>query len=120
MSEFANDIGVAVSTIKRWISVLEASYIIFLLPPYFKNYGKRITKSPKVFFYDTGLVSYFTGIRNKELFENGPMKGAIFENYIIAEIFKKEKHIKSHADFYYYRTSAGDEVDLIIDHKTHR
>jgi uncharacterized protein len=120
MSRYANDVGVAVSTIKRWVSVLEASYIIFLLPPYFKNYGKRITKSPKVYFYDTGLVSYFTGIRNQELFEAGPMKGAIFENYVIAEIVKKETHIKSQADFYYYRTSVGEEVDLVIDYKTHR
>jgi len=118
LSRFANDLGVAVSTINRWISVLEASYIIFLLPPYYKNYGKRIVKSPKIYFYDTGIVSYFTGIRNQELFENGPMKGAIFENYIIAEIVKKERHIKSHADFYYYRTSKGNEVDLIIDRKT--
>lgn len=117
MSRFANDLGVAVSTIKRWISVLEASYIIFLLPPYFKNYGKRIVKSPKIYFYDTGLVSYLTGIRNQELFENGPLKGAIFENYIIAEILKKEKHTNSHADFFYYRTSNGEEIDLIIDRK---
>lgn len=120
MSVYANDIGVSVSTIRRWISILEASYIIFLLPPYYKNYGKRINKSPKVYFYDTGLVSYFTGIRNQELFENGSMKGAIFENYVIADIVKKEVHRKSHAEFYYYRTSNGDEVDLIVDHKTHR
>lgn len=120
MSVYASDIGVSVSTIKRWISILEASYIIFLLPPYYKNYGKRISKSPKVYFYDTGLVSYFTGVRNQELFENGSMKGSIFENYVIADIIKKEMHRKSHAEFYYYRTSNGEEVDLIVDYKTHR
>ena len=69
MSELANAIGVAVSTIKNWISLLEASYIIYLLPPYFKNYGKRITKSPKIYFYDTGLVSYLTGVYDQTSFE---------------------------------------------------
>lgn len=117
MSHYANDVGVAVSTINRWISVLEASYIIFLLPPYYKNYGKRITKSPKVYFYDTGLVSHLTGISTEELFIKGPMSGAIFENYVIAEIIKKAAHTKSPVDFYYYRTSNGEEVDLIMDRK---
>ena len=83
MSKFANDIGVDVKTIKRWISILEASYIIFLLPPYFNNLGKRIVKSPKLYFFDTGLVSYLTGIETKQHYENGPMSGSIFENYII-------------------------------------
>ncbi len=117
MSHYANDVGVAVSTINRWISVLEASYIIFLLPPYYKNYGKRITKSPKVYFYDTGLVSHLTGISTEELFIKGPMSGAIFENYVIAEIIKKATHTKAPVDFYYYRTSNGEEVDLIMDRK---
>src|SRR3989339_291445 len=120
MSRFANDLGVAVSTIKRWISVLEASYIIFLLPPYYKNYGKRITKSPKVYFYDTGLVTHLTGTSEKSLFEKGPLKGAIFENYIISEIVKAKMHRKMNAEFYYYRTAKGDEVDFIIDRKTHK
>jgi hypothetical protein len=117
MSRFASDIGVAVSTIKRWISVLEASYIIFLLPPYYKNYGKRITKNPKLYFYDTGLVSHLTGISNEELFLKGPMSGAIFENYVVAEIMKKETHLKTFAELYYYRTSKGAEIDLIVDRK---
>lgn len=118
MSRYANDLGVTVSTIKRWISVLETSYIIFLLPPYYKNYGKRVVKSPKIYFYDTGLVGHLTGIRTKELFINGPMAGAIFENYVISEIFKREVHAKSFAELFYYRTSKGDEVDLIVDRKT--
>lgn len=117
MSRYASDVGVAVSTIKRWISVLEASYIIFLLPPYYKNYGKRITKNPKIYFYDTGLVSHLTGISNEELFLKGPMAGAIFENYVVAEIMKKETHLKTFAELYYYRTSKGAEVDLIVDRK---
>lgn len=120
LSRFATDIGVAVSTIKNWISVLEASYIIFLLPPFYENYGKRIVKSPKIYFYDTGLVAYLTGISNKSLFENGPLNGAIFENYIISEVKKNIFHRNLNAQLYYLRTSNGVEVDLIIDHFTHK
>lgn len=120
MSTYAKDLGVDVKTIKRWISVLEASYIIFLLPPYFQNFGKRIVKSPKLYFYDTGLVSYLTGVQNENNFEQGPMLGSIFENYIISDILKRELHNKSHAELYYYRTSNGEEIDLIIDRKQTR
>ncbi len=120
MSNYANDLGVSVPTIKSWLSVLEASYIIFLLPPFYKNYGKRITKSPKLYFYDTGLVSYLTAINTIEQYKHGPMKGAIFENYLVTEIIKKEKHNNTHADFYYYRTSSGMEIDLIIDRKQYK
>lgn len=117
LSTYAADIGVSVPTIKRWISILEASYIIFLLPPYFENKGKRIVKSPKIYFYDTGLVSYLTGIKNTDLYEKGPMSGQIYENYVISEILKKEEHAQTHATLYYLRTRTGQEVDLIIDRK---
>jgi uncharacterized protein len=117
MARFACDLGVDVKTIKRWIALLEASYIIFLIPPYYKNYGKRLVKSPKLYFYDTGLVSFLTGIENQALFEQGPMAGPIFENYVISEILKKERHANQASEFYYLRTSHGVEVDLIIDRK---
>ena len=120
MSRYANDIGVDVKTIRRWISVLEASYIIFLLPPYHNNLGKRITKSPKVYFYDIGLVSYLVGISERIHYEKGPLAGSIFENYLIAEIYKRELHTKSNAMLYYYRTTHGVEVDLIIDRKRYK
>ncbi|HXW52987.1 MAG TPA: ATP-binding protein [Myxococcota bacterium] len=114
-SSLATELGVAVSTIKRWVSVLETSFIIFLLPPYFKNYGKRVVKAPKLYFYDVGLVSYLTGIKNQELYENGPMAGALFENFVVAEILKRELHAKTGAQLYYFRTSSGVEIDVIID-----
>lgn len=120
MSRFANDIGVDIKTIKRWLGILEASYIIFLLPSYYRNLGKRIVKSPKIYFYDVGLVSFLTGIQNHEHFINGPMSGAIFENYIISEIVKKELHYKTHAELFYYRTSHGEEIDLIVDRKNYK
>lgn len=117
LSRYSNDLGVDVKTIKRWISILEASYIIFLLPPFYKNYGKRIVKSPKIYFYDVGIVSYLTGIESKNILEKGPMAGAIFENYIICELLKREWNNKTHAELFYLRTSNGEEVDLIIDRK---
>lgn len=120
MSTYARDLGVDVKTIKKWISVLEASYIIFLLPPYYQNLGKRIVKSPKIYFYDTGLVSYLTGINAEENFEQGPMTGSLFENYIVSEILKREVHYKTHAELYFYRTSNDEEIDLIVDRKQSR
>lgn len=116
-SNYAQQLGVSVLTVQKWISVLEASYIIFLLPSYHHNYGKRIVKRPKCYFYDTGLVAYLTGILNEELFKKGPLAGALFENHVIADILKKELHSKTHAEIFYYRTSNGVEVDLIIDRK---
>lgn len=118
MSLYARDLGISVPTIKRWLSILEASYIIFTLPPYYENFGKRLTKSPKVYFYDTGLVSFFTGITTYEQFEQGPLAGSLFENYVISEIIKKELHEASLADFYYFRTQDKIEIDLIVDRKT--
>lgn len=120
LSYYARDIGVAVSTIKRWVSILEASYIIFLLPPYYKNYGKRLVKSPKVFFWDTGLAAYLTRISTAELFDNGPMTGQLFENYVIAEIYKYELLDPTNKELCYWRTNHGEEVDLIIDRFTHK
>jgi predicted AAA+ superfamily ATPase len=120
MTTYAKDLGVTVQTIKRWISVLEASYIIFLLPPFYNNYRKRLVKSPKIYFYDLGLVAYLTGINSKELFVNGPMAGSIFENYIISEILKKESLNFGATQLYFLRTTNQEEIDLIIDRKLYK
>lgn len=117
MSEISKQLGISLSTIKRWLSVLEASFIIFLLPPYYENLGKRITKAPKIYFYDTGLVAFLTGIQNEELYKKGPMFGSLFENFVVSKILKREKHNATNAELYYYRTNHGVEVDLIIDRK---
>lgn len=118
MSTYARNLGVSVPTIKRWLSILEASYIVFTLPPFYENYGKRIMKSPKVYFYDTGLVSYLTGITSFAQYDQGPLAGALFENYVISEIFKKECHTATHSTLYYLRTQDKAEIDLIIDRRT--
>lgn len=116
LSTMSRDIGVAVGTLKRWLSILENSYIIFLLQPYYKNLGKRLVKSPKVYFYDTGLVSYLTGITNASQWENGMLHGPLFENFIISDVIKQIHHRGLNAHMYYLRTNHGDEIDLIIDH----
>lgn len=120
MTNYARAIGVSLPTIKRWISILEASYIIFLLPAYHTNLSKRVIKRPKLYFYDTGLVSYLTGVSNYTLYNQGPMAGSLFENYLILEILKKLRHRADHADLYFMRTQDGAEIDLIIDRKTSR
>lgn len=115
---YARDLGVSVPTIKRWLSILEASYIIFIVPPYYENYGKRIVKSPKVYFYDTGLISYFTGITTYEQFNQGPLAGSLFENYVVSEIVKNELHRAKLSEVYYFRTQDKVEIDLIVDRKS--
>ncbi|TAK64413.1 MAG: DUF4143 domain-containing protein [Bacteroidetes bacterium] len=94
--------------------------MLFLLPPYYKNFGKRIIKSPKLYFYDTGLVAFLTGIESEKAYERGPMQGALFENYIVSEIMKREIHNNTHSDLFYYRTNHGVEIDLIVDKKASR
>lgn len=113
MSKFARRLGISVPTIKRWVSVLEASFIIFLLPPYFNNYDKRITKSPKIYFYDIGLVNYLVGIKDINLLINGPMAGAIFETAVISEILKNSLAKGIKPALYFWRSQSGIEIDLI-------
>lgn len=115
MSQFANDLGVSVPTVKNWLSILEAGRIIYLLPPYYSNFGKRVTKAPKVYFLDIGLVCYLTGIRDRDHLLNGPMAGALFENYCIQETIKLFFHRGRRANIYFMRTNNNLEVDLLIE-----
>lgn len=115
LSGIANDLGVAVNTVKKWVSVLEASYIIYLLPPYYQNLGKRITKSPKVYFLDTGFISYLVGLKDREHLIKGPMAGALFENYCVSETVKSFFNLGLRPPIYYLRTHNGLEIDLLIE-----
>jgi predicted AAA+ superfamily ATPase len=115
MSAFATDLGVSVTTIKRWLSVLEAGRIIFILPPNFNNLGKRITKMPKVYFLDTGLACHLAGVRDREQLMEGPMAGALFENYCLQETVKSFANQGEQPRLSYVRTNNGLEVDLIIE-----
>ena len=115
LSSFANDLGVSVNTIKKWMSILEASQIIYLLSPYYRNLGKRISKNPKVYFLDCGLVCYLTGIRDSKHLLNGPLAGALFENYIIQETVKSYTNKGKLPNIFYIRTHNNIEIDLIIE-----
>ena len=115
LSDLARDVGVAVNTAKAWISILEASFQIFILRPYYANIGKRLVKAPKVYFTDTGLLCYLVGLRDIEHAASGPMGGAIFENLIVAELFKIYIHRGEEPALYYWRTAAGSEVDMVIE-----
>lgn len=114
LTSYSKQLGVSVSTIKRWVSILEASYVVFLVQPYYNNFGKRIIKRPKIFFYDTGLACFLTGIHSKELFENGPMSGQIFENFIASELIKNHTNNNTQSELYFFRTSSGIEIDFIL------
>ena len=114
MAEMARDADVAPNTAKKWISILETSGLIYLLEPYFSNVTKRMVKSPKLFFLDTGLASYLTEWSSPETLEAGTMSGAILETWILAELLKGWWHNGLRAPFYYYRDTDQKEIDLLI------
>lgn len=114
LNALANECGITQPTAKAWLSVLESSYIIFLLHPFHKNYSKRIVKTPKLYFYDTGLVSYLLKITNPLKLKSDGVKGALFENLIIAEKVKQNYHNYKQQDMWFWRDSVGREIDLII------
>jgi len=115
LSDLARDIGIAVNTARDWLAILEASFQVFLLRPYFVNLGKRLVKSPKVYFTDTGLLCYLVGLRDAEHAAAGPMGGALVENLVVAELFKTSLHRGEEPAMYFWRTAAGSEVDLVIN-----
>lgn len=114
----ASDLGIDRKTAMSWLSVLEASYIVFQLPPYFENFGKRLTKRSKIYFYDTGLVCHLLGIRTKSELETHFVKGALFENLVILEMLKAKFNIYIPVNFYYWRDNNAVEVDLLADYGT--
>ena len=113
LNSLANECGISQPTAKSWLSILESSYIIFQLQPYYQNFNKRVVKTQKLYFYDTGLLCHVLGIRNEETFHTNPLKGSIFENLIIAEYQKKNAHQYLHNDYWFWRDSNGHEIDLL-------
>lgn len=113
ISNLAKSCGISQPTAKAWLSILESSYIIFLLPPYFENFNKRIVKSPKLYFYDTGLVSFLLGLRHESDLVNQTLTGSLFENLIIANIFKTNYHKNLLKSYWFWRDSKGNEIDLL-------
>jgi hypothetical protein len=115
LSDLARDIGVSVPTAKRWLSVLEAGYQVFLLYPFYRNLGKRLVKSPKLYFNDTALASFLLGIHDQEALFNSPSFGSLFETLVVTDVLKRFLHAGELPSLYYLRTRDGMEIDLVIE-----
>ena len=114
VSSLANDTGISHTTAGNWLSLLEASYIIFQLQPYFRNISKRLIKSPKLYFYDVGLATFLLGIENETQLARDPLRGSLFENLVVSEALKYRFNRGRGSNLYFYRDSKGNEVDLLI------
>jgi predicted AAA+ superfamily ATPase len=115
ITALANDCGIPFRTVDRWLSLLQASYIIVLLQPYYKNYSKRLVKTPKLYFFDTGLACSLLGIESEEQVRTHYLKGGLVENLIIADLFKQYYNTARPPHVYFWRDNHGNEVDCIIE-----
>ncbi|MFL6196790.1 MAG: ATP-binding protein [Thermoanaerobaculia bacterium] len=118
LSSLANDCGISQPTARSWLSVLEASYIVFRLPPFFANLGKRLIKAPKLYFHDAGLAASLLNIESPRQLENHPLRGALFETWVIGEIAKAHLHKGRRPRLSFYRDSSGLEIDLVLEKGT--
>ena len=112
-SSLANEVGVSAPTINEWICILQSSYILWKLPPYYANINKRLVKSPKLYFYDTGLLCYLLGIEKAEQLQTHPLRGNIFENFVVTEFLKRRFNKGLDSNLFYYRENKGNEVDML-------
>lgn len=110
----SNDVGVSATAIRHWLSILEASFIVFKLPPYYENFGKRVIKAPKYFFTDTGLLAFLLGIEKPDQVARDPLVGQLFENLIVIECLKSRANQGRRSDLYFFRDSNGNEVDILF------
>jgi hypothetical protein len=115
LADIGRDLGIALNTVKQWMSILEATFQIIILRPYFVNIGKRLVKTPKVYFTDTGTLCYLAGLKDAEHAASGPLGGVIFETGVLAEIMKRLVHSGQDPHLYFWRTSHGSEVDIIVE-----
>lgn len=117
LSALAGDCGISHVTARQWLSVLEASYLVLLLPPYHRNFGKRLVKSPKLYFLDVGLAAWLMGIRDAEGLNIHAQRGALFETLVIGEFVKRRYNAGQPADLYFWRDNVGTEIDLLYEQK---
>jgi len=115
LTDLGRDLGVAVNSVKAWLSVLEATFQVLVLRPYFSNIGKRLVKTPKVYFIDVGTLCYLTGLKDPQHAASGPMGGAIFETAVLSEIMKVLAGRGEEPQIYFWRTSTGVEVDIVVE-----
>lgn len=115
LNSLSNDIGVSAVTLSEWLSVLEASYIIFKLPSYFENFGKRLLKSPKIYFTEVGLAAYLLGIKDVSQVARDPLLGGLFENMVVLEALKSRYNTGQESELYFFRDTRGMEIDLLLN-----
>lgn len=115
MTSIGNDCGLSHNTVHNWLSLLEASFILYRVPPHFRNYSKRLIKAPKLFFYDVGFAAYLLGVERKEQLVNHPLKGALFETLVMGELLKARYNAVKGNNLYFFRDSTGHEVDCLLD-----
>lgn len=115
LSNLANETGVDVKTAGSWLSVLETSFIVFRLQPFYRNFNKRIVKMPKLYFYDTGLASVLLGMENTSQLALNPYRGSLFENLVVVEMLKKRFNAGRLNNLFFLRDNTGNEIDLLID-----
>ena len=115
-SSLSSDVGVSATTVKNWISVLKASFVVFELPPFFENIRKRVVKSPKIYFSDYGLAAFLLGIETQEQLSRDPLRGGLYENLMILDVLKNRLNSGKRPEMFFYRDTHGTEVDLIIKH----
>ena len=109
------DCGISASTAREWLSVLEASYLVTRIQPYYQNFGKRLVKTPKLYFLDVGLMAWLIGIRDTVTLDTHVSRGALFETFVVSELIKRQYNQGQNADLYFWRDSAGNEIDLLLD-----
>ena len=115
LTDLARDLGVALNTVKSWVSLLEATYQVIVLRPYHANIGKRLVKTPKIYFMDVGTLCYLTGLKDPAHAASGPLGGPIMETAVLSEIVKALTHRGIDPQVYFWRTSTGAEVDILIE-----
>ena len=115
-TSLGNEVGVSSNTITQWVSILEASFLVFSLSPWSVNIGKRLVKSPKIYFYDVGLACWLLGIKTVEQLQHHPLRGALFENLVVLEVLKSLRNQGLRDPLYFFRDSNGLEIDLLLDH----
>ena len=112
-SNLATEVGVSSMTIQSWLSVLQSTYIVFLVQPWSANISKRLVKTPKIYFYDVGLASFLLGIENITHVNSHPLRGSLFENMVVLELLKKRYNAGMDNNLYFYRDSHGNEIDIL-------
>lgn len=118
LSSLANDCGITHNTAKSWISTMEASFLLYLLKPHFRNFNKRLVKTPKLYFLDPGLAAWLVGIQKPEQLLTHPARGALFETFVVAELLKRRFNGGLEPNIYFWRDRTGNEIDVVIDNGT--